>query len=675
MASLIPSVASVAQPHGQKLRAPLQLKNRHAALLLAVAALAAMLLSYKFSWLGDYPSDAVMPAGDFLGAALNYLASDITLGSVSLGDMTRSMAAWLAVPVDAITGLLTDGLFIPLANGGEWSMPGLPWLSTFALLVLGAYALAGGLPAALTAAALGYAVVSGLWQSMLISLVSVLFSVAISVVLGGALGIWAYRSQRAKNVLEPIYDALQTLPVFSYLSIILLLFGFGPVAALAATVVFAMPPMARSTCLALSQLPQSVHDMTLITGCTPHQKLWLVELPASKGQLLNGVNQVIMLSLAMVIIASIIGAGGLGSDVLRNLKSMRMTDALQAGIAITLIAIALDRVSIGWASTSTALSRNQRLWLAGAAVLALLVGAAVRSFSPDVDALPESPIGSFSHAWDKGFAEFNQYARPGLVVIQDAVITLLLRPVREWMSALPWLPTSLATTALAWLVGGRKTALTVLGLLVSIAVLGLWHKAMLSLYLVTVSMAAAFMIGFPIGLWAGLSKRVFRVALLVTDTIQTMPSFVYIIPVVLLFGVGDFPAFLSIAIYSLAPVIRYTATGIQQVPVSLSESAAMSGCTSFQRLIHVLLPMSTPQVLLGLNQAVMLAFGMLVITALVGSRGLEEVTLVALSRVRPGDGLVAGFGIAALAIVVDRLLRQSSYRLAERFGGTPMYGQ
>ena len=139
-----------------------------------------------------------------------------------------------------------------------------------------------------------------------------------------------------------------------------------------------------------------------------------------------------------------------------------------------------------------------------------------------------------------------------------------------------------------------------------------------------------------------------------------------------LFGAGDFPSLLAIVSYLIAPIVRYTAAGIREVAASsLSEVVSAVGCTHAQRLWLVYLPLAAPKLMLGLNQAVMLGFSMLVITALVGSRGLEETTLVAVAQVHPGMGIIAGFGIAALAVVSDRLLRGASDGLSRLTGVAP----
>jgi glycine betaine/proline transport system permease protein len=146
------------------------------------------------------------------------------------------------------------------------------------------------------------------------------------------------------------------------------------------------------------------------------------------------------------------------------------------------------------------------------------------------------------------------------------------------------------------------------------------------------------------------------------DTIQTLPPFVYLVPVILVLGIGDVPALAAIALYAVAPAIKFTQSGLLQLKRSVLEAAAMSGCTKLQMLRLVQLPIAKPYLLLGLNQTVIMAFGMLVITALVGTRGLEANTLKALGKVDTGGGLVAGLCLVAITTVCDRLLRACTRR-------------
>jgi glycine betaine/proline transport system permease protein len=148
-----------------------------------------------------------------------------------------------------------------------------------------------------------------------------------------------------------------------------------------------------------------------------------------------------------------------------------------------------------------------------------------------------------------------------------------------------------------------------------------------------------------------------------------LPSFVYLIPVVMLFRVGDFTAMIAIVLYALAPAIRYTAHGIRDVQPSLVEAGTAAGCTPRQLLTKIRLPLAAPVILLGINQTVMLAISMLVITALVGTRDLGQEVYIALTKADTGRGIVAGLCVAAIAIIADRLIQTAARRLAAKRGG------
>ena len=184
----------------------------------------------------------------------------------------------------------------------------------------------------------------------------------------------------------------------------------------------------------------------------------------------------------------------------------------------------------------------------------------------------------------------------------------------------------------------------------------LTNKAMISIYLTAVSLFLATLIGTPIGIYAAWNDRANNVLQVIIDAVQTIPTFVYLIPIVMLFSIGDFAGLIAITVYSLAPAIRYTNLGIRLVPPALIEAARAAGATNLQILMKVQLRLALPEMMLGLNQTLMMALSMLVISALVGTRGLELETLEALSYFDTGKGLIAGLAVAGIAIVVDRLV-------------------
>ena len=155
----------------------------------------------------------------------------------------------------------------------------------------------------------------------------------------------------------------------------------------------------------------------------------------------------------------------------------------------------------------------------------------------------------------------------------------------------------------------------------------------------------------------------------VIDTLQTLPSFVYLIPVVMLFRVGDFTAMIAVILYALAPAIRYTALGIREVDPALIEAARAIGCTTPRSVSDkVRLPLALPEIMLGVNQTIMLAISMLVITALVGTRDLGQEVYIALAKADVGRGIVAGLGVAMIAMIADRLMTASAARVKRRLG-------
>ena len=213
---------------------------------------------------------------------------------------------------------------------------------------------------------------------------------------------------------------------------------------------------------------------------------------------------------------------------------------------------------------------------------------------------------------------------------------------------------------------GAKCALLVF----FIAVTGFWEKAMITVYLIGICVLLANLIGIPIGIIASQNDKVHRITQVLIDTFQTLPAFVYLIPVIMIFSVGDFSAMIAVVLYAIVPAIRYTDNGIRQVPKSYLEAAISAGCTKYQLLRRVQLPLSLPDIMLGVNQTLMMGLSMLVITALVGTRDLGQETLIALSKVDPGRGLTAGICVAFIAIIVDRLINAWSQKRKKDLGLT-----
>ena len=640
--------------------------------LTAVLSLVPALRETLPAWAARLPAEWLPDLAGPINRFLTWLSRRAEIGPFEVKEITRGLAAAVEVPLALVQGVLVKGLEVPLPGGGELRLAALSWWALTAALAIFGYWAAGRRAAVLVLATCAYFLVLDLWEEAMLTLASVAIAVIVGAVAGILLGAAAHRWPRLDAVVNPVYDVMQTLPVFSYLVPILLFFGFGPVAALIATVIYAMPPMARNTTLALRRLPPSVSELASMAGCSPRQRLLLVLLPAARQGLLTGFNQLVMLSLSAVIIASVIGAGGLGNVVLQGLKSMQLGRALEAGLGITLMAIVLDRLSRAIASRRPSHAAATAGWrrhpLLYGALSVLLAGWLAAQAVPASGDFPAALTGSSGRLLDDFFAWVNVTFAGPIGAISDGFVRHLFRPVKDALLALPWLGVVLFVALLAALVRGTGLALALAAMLGFIALSGYWDLAMTSLYLVAISVMIATVIGFPVGVIATRSARLGRVTALFIDTLQTLPTFVYLIPVVMLFGLGDFPAMVAIVAFALPPAIRYPMDGIARVPKSLIEAADMAGCTRLQRLVHVQIPYALPEIMLGLSQTILMAFGMLVITALVGTRGLEQETLVAVSKARVGEGLIAGLGISFLSITADRLISHGAARLRRRLG-------
>ena len=626
-------------------------------------------------WMVRYPSGWKLPIASEISAAMKWLVEEASFGLFTFREMTRGIAWAIEVPYDLALALLSTGLMQGLGSDAVQLVPPLSWIAvTLGVVALGHYARDWRL-AALAGGAFVYLAVFGQWDSAMVTLASIAIAVPIGVAGGLLLGIAAYRAPWFERAIMPVLDLMQTIPIFAYLVPILFLFGFGPVSALVATIIYAMPPMVRIATLSLKGVDPEIVDFGVMAGCTPRQMMWRVLVPAAGPGLMVGVNQVIMLSLNMVIIASMIGAGGLGYDVLASLRRLDIGAGLEAGIAIVVLAIALDRISQALAARrpdhresgaeAGLIARHRRLLIVIAAILgAFLLG----RLAPVFQAYPDAYTVTTAAFWESLVAWLNVNLFDTLEAIKTALLTWFLLPIKRFLLGIPWPWGIVVVTLAGWHFGRWKLALLCASLAGFIAVTGLWPKAMTTVYLCGASVIIASAIGIPLGIWAALSQRAGKVIGVVIDTLQTLPSFVYLIPVVMLFRVGDFTAMIAVVLYALAPAIRYTAHGIRSVDGQLIEAGIVSGCTPRQLLTRIRLPLAFPEILLGVNQTIMLALSMLVITALVGTRDLGQEVYIALTKADTGRGLVAGLAVAFIAIIADRLISASARAARRRYG-------
>jgi glycine betaine/proline transport system permease protein len=244
---------------------------------------------------------------------------------------------------------------------------------------------------------------------------------------------------------------------------------------------------------------------------------------------------------------------------------------------------------------------------------------------------------------------------PFFSAINIAVVRGVLGPLEDFFLWLPWWSIIVITGILAWVTLGVKfSALTVffLGLM---SIMGLIDLASQTLAITLTAAFICVIFGLPLGIIAARSSRLDEFIRPVLDMMQTMPSFVYLIPAVMLFGLGKTPAVMATCIYAIPPIIRLTNLGIRQVDAQVVEASKSFGVTAWQLLRKVQVPMALPTILAGLNQTVMMALAMVVICSMIGAQGLGNEVLVGVSRLEPGRGFIAGTAIVFMAIILDRI--------------------
>ena len=468
----------------------------------------------------------------------------------------------------------------------------------------------------------------------------------------------------------PILLVMQTMPQYAVLVPAIVLFGIGDHAAVIITMVVAVPPMILLTLLGLRGIPPEVIEAGKMSGCTNRQLMFKVLIPTARRDILIGVNQVIMVCFSMAVISAFIGAKGLGFNLLLALNQLNIGLALEAGLCISLIAILLDKMSLAWANKQedyfgnlTFFQQYKNSLFFGGSVLICIILAYFGSiyFKEGFNYLYEIPHNkgiSTADFWNKGVDWVWDTFFQTLKLFNTWLITEVLQPMRALYLRMPAVATLVLVIGAGYIIGGISSALVVGGLTLFIALSPWWDRALVTTYMATFGVIISCIIGFTVGTLCFQNKHTTKFMLAVCDIFQTFPSFVYLIPVMMLFGVTDTSVLIAVIVYATIPATRYTIEGLRSVPTSLHDAASMSGVTKIQRLLKVEFPLAFPHMMLGLNQTIVFALFMVIIGAFIGTEDLGQYILKALSDKKgAGIGLTLGLCVAFIGLIFDNLIR------------------
>lgn len=679
---------------------------------IAIILITTIFLIFKeeWSWSTKYPSELIVPISDWI----NFLMEKFV-----------NKFGWFFLNISWV-------LSWPI-NGAQLLLHSVPWVVMIFLVTLIAYLSAGLKLALFTICSTFYMVLIGYWEESMNTLSLVIISVPMAVSIGFGLGVWGHFSKRAEKIIMPILDIFQTVPTFAYLLPILLLFGFGTVVGLIASVLYSFPPMVRNTILGLKRVPADIIESAIMSGADQKQLFWQAMLPSCKKQILLGINQSTMAALSMVIIAAIIGGtADIGWEVLYYIRKAEVGQSLVVGMVIALMAIIIDRVTTGFALKSdqhkklpafqkiTKISYLSFAFIGSASLFILAMFFEILDAWPyNVSVWVASHINHLFDAFVETFrAEIKQIKNyslffimlPTKIGLQQAVspftwgfhletvhkilyfgsflalsLWLLKKKKNEvfvfailfmifiynGLTQMPWPPLLIIYSFFAWQIGGHKLAIGTFIGLGFIIVVGMWPEAMLSVYLCGIAVMFCFIMGTSLGVWAAHNSIVSAIVRPINDTLQTIPLFVILIPFVMLFKIGDFTALLAIIIYAIVPSIRYAEHGIRNLSSEVIEASKMMGSTRVQLLFLVKIPLAMPVIMLGLNQTIMYGIAMLVIAALIGTNGLEQLVFIGLTDGNMGKGLIAGISLAIIAMIADRMTAAWSVKLQDRYASNP----
>jgi glycine betaine/proline transport system permease protein len=537
-------------------------------------------------------------------------------------------------------------------------VPTIGWLGVTAIAAFLSWAFGNWRVAILTAAGFVFLGLQGLWQESMDTLALTLSAVFVSLLFGIPLGIWAGLSDRFNRLITPFLDFMQTMPTFVYLAPLTLFFLIGPASATIATLIYAAPPTVRLTAHAIRSVPPVTVEAAEALGSTRFQVLTKVLLPLSQRTIVLGVNQTIMAALSMVTIAALIDAPGLGKIIIRALETLDVGTAFNAGLAIVVLAIVLDR------ATSAAGRRPGRLLLSGGGVVTAFCVWSSHTYLWAAEFPGDGGLGTdLARTADEVTTWVQDHFGTATNSVRDVLTTALLNPFESLLTESPWWLVGAVLVAVGTTLGGRRAGVTAAVCVALLVASGLWQDSMTTLASTIVATVIVVLLGVAVGVWMGRSPLADRLIRPGLDAGQVLPHFVYLVPFLALFGASRFTAITAAIVFAAPVTIKIIADGIRAVPAETVEAATAAGSSTWQIITKVQLPMSRRALLLATNQGLIYVLSMVVVGGLVGAGALGFDVVAGFSQGELyGKGLAAGLAIVVLGVMFDRITQAAAQK-------------
>lgn len=549
-------------------------------------------------------------------------------------------------------------------------VPQIGWLGVTAIATWIGLAVAGWRIALLVGASFVSFGLFGYWSDSMDLLIVTFVAVVFSVLIGMPLAVWLGTSRRpwVVSMINTLLDIFQTMPTFVYLLPIVLFFGIGASAAVVCTLIYALPPIIRVAGHGIRNVSPTTIEATDAAGQTSFQRLRKVQLPMARKTIVVGLNQTIMAALSMATIAAYVDGPGLGKPVLSALFKNDVGGAFVPGMLIVVMAVMLDRTTTAASEASERAARGQvdlrlrRIVLAVTAVGALVAVWASRTYISLAE-FPETSWGPTLAGWVDDFTEwFTDTFRGATDWFKNLISDYLLNPLQSLIAESPWYVTATAILLLAFVFGRARALLPTVICLAGLRYFGLWHDSMITLTMTLVGTLLVMILAVVFGVWMARRASVDLMLRPVLDAGQTIPPFVYLIPMLALFGPTRFTAIVAGVVYAAPVAIKLVADGVRGVSPTTLEASRSTGATTWQEITKVQLPMSRSSLVLAANQGLLYVLAMAVIGGMVGAGALGYDVVLGFSRSEEwGKGAAAGISIVLIGIMVDRICRAAAY--------------